>query len=427
MHESARHKEWLKRSTTVVDIPGEGWTGSEDKDKSETANGEASTKSVDDILDTNVDLIDELQIWQELRVRKGDVGWVTDRERAVADQLFTNLSKLVETTDTPPSALLPESKKPGLAHTLAKRLLANDAPAVRGTLDARRPQALHDNVTIRLRAQAAAAVGQQQAQAQQTPSALGVNGVPQSSPRTAPKTPGTPGSYLPSPQMREQQIHPQQRQQYYPTPTPTRGYQQNMPMVPQTPQASQMQMRVPQGYPQGTPGSPMGTPMAVGQQYPRPGSSSSAPPAGMPYPPQAYVQAAANYQRQPLTAAAAAAAMANPQMVGQMGNQMPGMPMGSPMGQVSPVPQYQPSRMVGHGPSNLRQSYGPMPTAGLPGGMPAGLPPGVPTMPVMYGSPMQHMRIPGVPGVPGMPQGMPMAGQMGQMGQMQGQMGMHHR
>jgi hypothetical protein len=430
MHENARHKEWLKRSTTIVDAT-EGWKGSESEAKSDE-----KSDSVDDILDNNAELINELQIWQELRVRKGDSQWVSEREGAVADTLFASLASLVETTDTPPSALLPETKSTGLAHTLARRLLSNDAPAIRGTLDKRRPQALHDNVTIRLRAQAAAAVQQPTPQPQQP----AVNGVPQSPRAQPPKTPGTPGSFLPSPQMREAHIaqpHRQPQPHYY-TPPANRGYP-NVSMQ-QTPQSAPMPMRMPQGYPQqqaaGMGTSPTGTP----QSYARPGSS------GAVYTNQGYVQA--NYQRQPLTAAAAAmnVGQMSPQMVpmgnamgspmgnvqmGQgspMGNQM-GNQIGNQMGQGSPYP---PRMVQGPGPSNLRQSYGPIPT---------GLPPGVPTMPVMYGSPMQQMRMQGVAGMPvQMPGQIPqqmqaqMQGQMqvqgqmpGQMVQMPGQMPMHHR
>lgn len=242
MHEHTRHREWTRRSTTVVDIANEGWTGvleaegkdaevekNADKDKETegaekaAANGEADKEldSVDAILDANVGRIEELQVWQDLRVRKGDASWISDRERAVADELFASLADLVESSDTPPAALLPESakssssSKPGLAHTLARRLLSNRAPIIRGTLDPRRAHALHDNATLRLRTQAMATMGG-------TPT-MGVNGLSPSPHAQHPKLPGTPG-YMTSPHnaLREPPPHtlppgsryyPQQQQQ----------------------------------------------------------------------------------------------------------------------------------------------------------------------------------------------------------------------
>jgi hypothetical protein len=46
-----------------------------------------------------------------------------------------------------------------MAHSLAQRLIPISAPVVRGTLDPRRPHALHDNITVRLRSPAGQTLG----------------------------------------------------------------------------------------------------------------------------------------------------------------------------------------------------------------------------------------------------------------------------
>lgn len=212
MHERRRRRLHKEVTAKIVEInDGDGWSGILD-DKAET-NGEenkpaAKIDSTDDVLSANAARVEELQAWQELRVIRGDVEWVSDREREVAEELFTSLAKLVESSDTPPSALLPanlesdlESGSIGLAHTLARRLLSNRAPIIRGILDPRRPQALHDNVTIRLRAQAAAAIV--------APSAgLGINGTMASPHAQPPKvSPGTGFMPPPSSTIREPPPH----------------------------------------------------------------------------------------------------------------------------------------------------------------------------------------------------------------------------
>ncbi|KAK8869796.1 hypothetical protein IAR55_000364 [Kwoniella newhampshirensis] len=51
--------------------------------------------------------------------------------------------------------MLPAStSKTGLAHELARRFLPVSSPIIRGTLDPRRPLALHDNTTVRPRSSA---------------------------------------------------------------------------------------------------------------------------------------------------------------------------------------------------------------------------------------------------------------------------------
>ena len=42
-------------------------------------------KAVDVELDDNARLIQELQAWQELRVRKGDDSWISEREQHVGE------------------------------------------------------------------------------------------------------------------------------------------------------------------------------------------------------------------------------------------------------------------------------------------------------------------------------------------------------
>ena len=46
---------------------------------------------------------------------------------------------------------MPNSLGQGAAHDLAQRFIPVDSPSIRGTLDPRRPQAIHDNMTIRPR------------------------------------------------------------------------------------------------------------------------------------------------------------------------------------------------------------------------------------------------------------------------------------
>lgn len=60
-----------------------------------------------------------------------------------------NLTRIAE--NTKPSDLLPSSSISGTAHDLAKRFIPVSSVAVRGTLDAKRPNAIHDSTTVRIR------------------------------------------------------------------------------------------------------------------------------------------------------------------------------------------------------------------------------------------------------------------------------------
>ncbi|WWD15930.1 hypothetical protein CI109_100354 [Kwoniella shandongensis] len=128
MHEHTRHKEWQRRTLRRSRVEDTQWTGvGKGKDR----------ETVDDILAENGEMIEELQAWQEVRVRKG-----------VPEELLASLAKL--TGNVSPAEMLPAStSKTGLAHELARRFLPVSSPAIRGTLDPRRPHALHDNTTVR--------------------------------------------------------------------------------------------------------------------------------------------------------------------------------------------------------------------------------------------------------------------------------------
>lgn len=61
---------------------------------------------------------------------------------------------------TGPSSLLENKESAaGLAHRLAQRLLQNNSPSIRGVLDPRRPQAIHDNLTVRPKSASAQPLG----------------------------------------------------------------------------------------------------------------------------------------------------------------------------------------------------------------------------------------------------------------------------
>jgi hypothetical protein len=137
MHERARTVAWKRQTPMSI---GRGYRGSlSDKGKAK--------ETVDDILDDNARLIEELQAWQEVRVQKGNVEWTCDREQQVAEELLASLSKLAETTK--PSDFLQAEATTGMAHRMAQQVLQNKAPSIRGTLDPRRPHAVHDNLTVK--------------------------------------------------------------------------------------------------------------------------------------------------------------------------------------------------------------------------------------------------------------------------------------
>ncbi|WWC90019.1 uncharacterized protein L201_004949 [Kwoniella dendrophila CBS 6074] len=152
MHERARHREWARRVLRRSKIIEEGgFYGIIEEGKGK------EKETVDDILTGNGDLIEELQAWQEVRTRKGVLS-VTEREQQVAEQLLASLTQLTGDL-SPADMLLPSTSKIGLAHELAQRFLPVSVPSIRGTLDPRRPRALHDNVTVKPRALAGQVLG----------------------------------------------------------------------------------------------------------------------------------------------------------------------------------------------------------------------------------------------------------------------------
>ncbi|OCF54114.1 hypothetical protein L486_08308 [Kwoniella mangroviensis CBS 10435] len=152
MHERARHREWARRALRrSKNIDEGGYCGNLETNKGK------EKETIDDVLTENGELIEELQTWQEVRTRKG-VFAVTEREQHVAEELLSSLAKL--TGSRPPVDMLPAStSKVGLAHELARRFLSVSSPSIRGTLDPRRPQALHDNVTVKPRTMAGQTLG----------------------------------------------------------------------------------------------------------------------------------------------------------------------------------------------------------------------------------------------------------------------------
>lgn len=67
-----------------------------------------------------------------------------------ARELLSSLSQLTQVVT--PAHLLPALRtKPGWSHILGRHILSTSSPSIRGTLDPRRPHALHDNTTIQLR------------------------------------------------------------------------------------------------------------------------------------------------------------------------------------------------------------------------------------------------------------------------------------
>ncbi|WWC61107.1 uncharacterized protein I303_103685 [Kwoniella dejecticola CBS 10117] len=144
MHERARHREWARRVLRrAKSIEEGGYRGSLEGSKGK------EKATVDDVLTENGGLIEELQAWQEIRVRKG-VSTVTEREHQVAEELLSSLTKLTGNI-SPADMLKASTSKVGLAHELARRFLPVSSASIRGTLDPRRPQALHDNITVKPR------------------------------------------------------------------------------------------------------------------------------------------------------------------------------------------------------------------------------------------------------------------------------------
>lgn len=140
----------------------EGWDGS--LKEGESGEGAHLSKTAEEVLKENAELIEELQAWQEDRVRKGkDDVQPGKREQAigeyhlrherahdadvVADALLDSLTTL--SSAVTPGDLVPERSAPGFAHELAQRFIPVSSPSIRGTLDPRRPKAIHDNLTVR--------------------------------------------------------------------------------------------------------------------------------------------------------------------------------------------------------------------------------------------------------------------------------------
>ncbi|RSH91959.1 hypothetical protein EHS25_009329 [Saitozyma podzolica] len=168
MHERSRHRSWARDSLSSAVVDGKGYFGALKVDAvevDEVSEGgsaarrktESETDQVNEALARNAQMIAELQGWHEARVKKGDVAWTTEREQQVAEELLASLGRLA--SDLPPSKLLSGPSSPGMAHSLAQRLISISAPVVRGTLDPRRPHALHDNITVRLRSPAGQTLG----------------------------------------------------------------------------------------------------------------------------------------------------------------------------------------------------------------------------------------------------------------------------
>lgn len=461
MHERRRRHLHTAVTAKIVEMDeDDGYAGVIDKedgsaeDKREEKKPAEEADSTDAVLAANASRIEELQKWQELRVIRGDAEWVSDRERALADELFASLARLVESSDTPPSALLPKNLEPGslgLAHTLARRLLSNRAPIIRGTLDPRRPQALHDNVTIRLRAQAAAAIVA-------PASGQGVNGSMSAPHAPPPKaSPGTPG-YMPPPSstLREPPPHtlPSSARYYshgrapYPVPSqqqpqksphqmhqPLAGHQQHQALPAhqtmqshhqamqshhalqthqqalqahqaqqalQTHQAMQSQHQAMQAHQiPNVPMVPSGSPAHAHMR-------AAAGMMGMSNMPQAYMHQSPQGMQQvfrPPTTGTAHMMHQQNMATAYTRTQLPAGATMSPAmtGSASPSPigaGYPHQRMVSvMGPSGLRQTYamaapGTPGTPGTPGGMPMAM-----YAQQSYGSPMP-MRVQGMPGVP---------------------------
>jgi hypothetical protein len=92
MYERRRRLEWRSRSLADPTEEGRGYYGSIDVGESssssatETTDGKGKGREVDsveDILSANAEMIDELERWQDVRVKKGDASWVCEREQQV--------------------------------------------------------------------------------------------------------------------------------------------------------------------------------------------------------------------------------------------------------------------------------------------------------------------------------------------------------
>ncbi|WVQ71703.1 hypothetical protein IAR50_001244 [Cryptococcus sp. DSM 104548] len=317
MHERARHREWAKRALVhAKEIEEGGWQGI--VKEGEKVTGELS---VEEILAENGELIEELQAWQEVRIQKG-VQEPTEREELIANELLASLARLAH--HVPPTELVPAlAGKIGWSHEAAKRYLPTSSPSIRGTLDPRRPHALHDNTTIRLR----------------TGSAKPASGNGPSVPNALPN--GTP-----TPPIQNTPLH-------NPTPAYTMPPTAKVNVMPPPP-SPQYQSAPPHLLPLQ---SPHAMPQSAGYPPNRSPAPYRPPPPHTPQP-----------QRSPYAPYASPLPTAPP-VIHARGGIPP------------PMPNMQPTMVnymrPGPGPSNLRQSVGHM--AGMP---PMGVPPHM-----MYGQP----------------------------------------
>lgn len=159
MHERCKTKEYEARIGRDAGLT-EGYYGMLDTPApgtSSTASRAEKVKTVDEDLADNAMLLSELSARQVSRIRMGSPGEIDESELDAADRLHASLTYLA--SHTVPRSLLREGAYPGMAHAAAQRLITTRSPAIRGTLDPKRPQALHDNTTIRMRSQVAQSLG----------------------------------------------------------------------------------------------------------------------------------------------------------------------------------------------------------------------------------------------------------------------------
>jgi hypothetical protein len=142
-----------------------------------------------------------------------------------------------------------------MARRLAQRVLQNNSPSIRGTLDPRRPHAVHDNLTVRPKSAASQPLGG-------TPSA-------------------TPTGISTYPPRQSTMYQPPRQQPSYPSPTPYRPPTPNFTYTSPLAQPNRVN-----GTPTAQPGQyrpPMAGPSGLRQSF-GPGSGPGHGPGGQPYP-----------------------------------------------------------------------------------------------------------------------------------------------
>nr|ODN88029.1 hypothetical protein L203_03235 [Cryptococcus depauperatus CBS 7841] len=146
MHEKARHCSWTRKmQVSISERAGNDWQGCVEQNLTEK---NRNITEVENILEQNAELIGELQAWQDIRYTRGTAE-VTERENLVANELTNSLSRLIQSIA--PSAIVSEhALKPGWSHQIAQRLISSPFPSIRGILDPRRIQAIHDTTTIQI-------------------------------------------------------------------------------------------------------------------------------------------------------------------------------------------------------------------------------------------------------------------------------------